>query len=227
MKLLKKIASTELGGRYLNDRAFRGSIGIYQGMLINLIYAVFRGIIGIIYSSVFSLSAAAYYFSLGLLRSGLAYSYRRRKRRGGLRYERRCYLITAWLLLILNIPMGGVILLTVRSERANAYPGYTIYAFASYTFYMITVAIINIVKYRRLGSPILSAAKVLNFISALMSMLGLQNALIAEFSEGNEAYRRLMNTITGTGIYIIVILLAIGMIICAHRAVRRVSESRE
>lgn len=35
---MKKIAATPLGGRYLNDLSFRGSINIYQGLSINFFY---------------------------------------------------------------------------------------------------------------------------------------------------------------------------------------------
>ena len=54
----------------------------------------------------------------------------------------------------------------------------------------------------------LSAAKVLNFIAAMMSILGLQTAMISRFSENGEAYRKMMNTITGGFVYGIVIVIA-------------------
>ena len=69
--------------------------------------------------------------------------------------------------------MGGMILPTVRTNSGFSYPGSIIYLSALYTFYTLAVAVVNLVKFRRLGSPILSAAKVLNLISAMMSILGL------------------------------------------------------
>ncbi len=92
------------------------------------------------------------------------------------------------------------------------YPGYTIYAAATYTFYMLTLAIINVVKFKKLGSPLLSAAKAMNLVSALVSILGLQNALISKFSTGGAEYRQLMNTLTGTGLYIAVIVISLYML---------------
>ena len=73
----------------------------------------------------------------------------------------------------------------------------------------------NLVKYRKLGSPVLSAAKVLNYVSAMMSVLALQTAMISRFSTDGEEYRRIMNTITGSFVYATVVVIAVFMIINA------------
>ena len=81
-----------------------------------------------------------------------------------------------------------------------------------YTFYTIILSVVNLVKYRRLGSPILSAAKILNFVAALMSLLGLQTAMISQFSTEGENYRRMMNAMTGGSVWLAVILIAVYML---------------
>ena len=151
---------------------------------------------------------SAYYLVLGGLRVYLIVCYRRRTPA----LEARCYRRTAWLLFLLNIPMGGMIALMVRANASFSYPGTIIYASSLYTFYTMALAIINLVKYRRLGSPILSAAKVLNLVSAMMSILGLQTAMISQFDPGNEAFRKTMNTMTGSVVYGVVILIALWML---------------
>ena len=78
--------------------------------------------------------------------------------------------------------MGGMILQMVMNNSELSYPGHVIYLTAMYTFYTMAMSVVNLVRYRRLGSPVLSAAKVLNFVSALMSVLCLQTAMIAQFS---------------------------------------------
>ena len=80
------------------------------------------------------------------------------------------------------------------------------------TFYTMVTSVINLVKFRRLRSPILSAAEVLNFIAVLMSILGLQTAMIAQFSTEGENYRRMMNAITGGAVWLSVILTAVYML---------------
>lgn len=220
MKLIKKAVNSEIGNRYIHDRIYRGRVGIYQGMTVNFIYAVFRMIIGLIYSSEWLISSAAYFLLLGIMRAGLGIAYRRKEDKGGLSYEYRCFRLTAWILLLLNIIMGYMIFLTVRTNPVGSYPGYTIYASATYTFYMITLSIINLFKFRKMESPVLSAAKILNFVSAMMSIFGLQNAMISTFSPKDYEYRVLMNTLTGTGVYIVVIATAVFMIISINRKIK-------
>ena len=208
-KLVREIAAAKVTGQYLHDPAFRGSISIYQGMTANFLYMIFRVIAGIRYASVWFISMAVYYLVLGSLRAYLIVRYNRHAPE----MEHRCYRVTAWLLFLLNIPMGGMILLVVLTNSGYSYPGYIIYLSALYTFYSLTMSVVNLVKFRKLGSPILSAAKVLNFISAMMSILGLQTAMIAQFSGNAEHFRRMMNTITGCAVYAIVIALAVYMLI--------------
>ena len=79
------------------------------------------------------------------------------------------------------------------------------------------LAIVNLVKFRKRGSPILLAAKVLNFVAALMSLLGLQTAMISQFSTEGEDFRRRMNAITGGGVWIAVILAAVTMLLHSQK----------
>lgn len=221
-RLAQWLAAREEVERYAHDLAFRGSVGIYRGVAVNLCYVVFRIAAGIRYTSVWFISMAAYYLVLGLLRAHLAFCYRRRTPA----LERRCYRQTAWLLFLLNLTMGGMIFQMVRTNSGYSYPGMLIYISAIYTFYITTVSIVGLVKYRRLGSPILSAAKVLNVISALMSLLGLQTAMIAQFSANGEAYRMRMNAITGGCVYCAVIVIAVAMLL-RSRKIRKEGEPVE
>lgn len=221
-KLMRKAAASPIMGRYFKDLAFRGSISIYQGIAVNLFYVAFRIMAAIRYASVWFLSMAVYYLVLGGLRAYLIVCYRRRTPE----LERRCYHTTAWFLFLLNIPMGGMIVLMVRTDSGFSYPGYVIYLSALYTFYTMITSAINLIRFRRLGSPILSAAKVLNFVAAMMSILGLQTAMISRFSENGEDYRKMMNAITGGFVYGIVILIAIYMLLHG-RYLRKKVESVE
>ena len=211
--MIHRLTGTVFGGKYIGDLAFRGSVNIYQGMMINFLYVVFRIFVGIRYSSVWFLTIAIYYLLLGIMRLSLILSYRNRS----VKSELRSYRKTAWLLFLLNIPMGGMITLMVLTDSGYSYPGYVIYLSALYTFYTIILAIVNLVKFRKLGRPILSAAKVLNFVAALMSLLGLQTAMISQFSTEGEDFRRRMNAITGGGVWFSVILIAVYMLLHSRK----------
>ena len=126
------------------------------------------------------------------------------------------------MLFILNIPMGGMIILMVRTNSGFTYPGYLIYLSALYTFYIMTLSIANLVKFRKMGSPILSAAKVLNFVSAMMSVLGLQTAMIARFSSEGEEFRKMMNAITGGAVFFIVMVTVAVMVVQSSKIKKKV-----
>lgn len=217
--VIRRINQTPLGERYMHDPAFRGSVGICLGMTVNFFHVIFRVAAGIRYMSVWFISMAVYYLVLGGLRAFLIVRYRRRSPA----LECRCYRLTAWLLFLLNLPMGGMILLTVITDSGFSYPGYIIYLSALYAFYAISVSVVQLVKFRRLGSPILSAARVLNLVSAMMSVLGLQTAMISRFSENGESYRKMMNAVTGGFVYGVVIVIAIYMLLHSRTLERKVS----
>lgn len=190
-----------LKNRFREDKFF----GVYPGCAACFFFALFKAISGALFGSPLFAVYALYYLCLGLMRLRLIFAWRKN---GGYEYEMKCRRQTAKLLLLLNIPMGGVMFFIVTGDVYSPYPGNLIYAAATYTFYTATVAFIGAVKYKKVGSPILSTAKDLNIVSALMSVLGLQNALISRFAENAEDYRRMMNGLTGAGVWLAVIVLS-------------------
>lgn len=220
-RIIKCIKSTKFGSRFFNDMIFRGNISIYQGMTVNFLYTVFRIISGIKYSSVWFISLAVYYFILGILRAYLIFCYRRKSGNKGVVYEYKCCKTLGRMLILLNIPMVGIVILMIVQNSGYIYSGITIYLSALYTFYIMILSIINIVKFKSIGSPILLAAKMLNFISAAMSLLGLQTAMIAQFGDGDDAFRKEMNTVTGSGVCLLVIGMAIYMVVKSSKNIKR------
>ncbi|MGN0997025.1 MAG: hypothetical protein ACI4PG_08940 [Candidatus Ventricola sp.] len=209
--IVRRLNGTVFGRKY--DLTFRGIVSLFSGMAANFLHVIFRTFVGIRYASVWFLTIAVYDLVLGVMRLSLILSYRNRS----VKSELRCYRRTAWLLFLLNIPMGGMITLTVLTDSGYSYPGYVIYLSAMYTFYTMTLSVVNLVKFRRLGSPILSAAKVLNLVAALMSLLGLQTAMISQFSTKGESFRRMMNAMTGGGVWLAVILIAVHMLLNSRK----------
>ena len=141
-------------------------------------------------------------------------------------YCMSAYSLVIWLLAVPSltkriksaiISNGIIQKITATPIIGKTYPGYIIYLSALYTFYTMITAVVNVVKFRKLGSRILSAAKILNFISAMMSILGLQTAMISRFSENGDNYRKTMNAITGGFVYCIVIFVAVFMLICSRK----------
>lgn len=223
-KTVQRLTGSAHVVRYRTDPLFRGGAALLQGLAVSFFYMLFHLVTGILYASVWYLSMAAYELVLCVMRADLARSFRKREQ-GGAAFELRCYRRTARLLLVLNVPMGGMIVLMVLTESGYCYPGYMIYLSALYTFYMMALSIYDVVRCRRFGSEILSAAKILRFVCAMMSILGLQTAMIAQFSVEGESWRRMMNALTGGGVFFAVILTSVLMRIHAKQAGKKVCPS--
>ena len=95
---------------------------------------------------------------------------------------------------IFILPPVPVVVIAVRQNKGFEYSGLLIYTMALYAFYSIITAVINVVKFRKYGNLIMSAAKVINLTAALVSMLSLETAMIAQFGSDAAAFRQIMTS---------------------------------
>lgn len=202
------------GERYLSDAAYRSEVALYGGVGVNLLYIAVNLVSGIWHRSVWFVALAVYYLLLSSARFILLRYVSRTPAGLDLRAEYRRSRACGILLLMLNQALIGILILVIRQERSYYYPGHLIYAMAVYAFYALSAAIVNAAKSRRLGSPVLSAAKTVSLTAAIVSMLALETAMFARFG-GNDspAFHRLMTTATGGAVYLIVLAMALFMVI--------------
>lgn len=85
---------------------------------------------------------------------------------------------------------------------------------AAYTFTAFTMAIINMVKYRKYNSPVYSASKAISLASACVSMLTLEATMLTTFGAGTMGAitRKIFLGCTGGVISVFVVVMAIYMI---------------
>lgn len=227
--VMKKIKSHinhyHYGNLYLNDPKFRARVSLYQGLLINLLYVVFKLLTGLIYASVWFGAIAVYYIILSVIRFFLlrdvrkASTYKNKNER--VENELYSYRFCGYLMFILNLAIAGMIIQMIWQDKSYSYPGYIIYASAAFSFYCLVTTIINMVKFRKLDHPVLSAAKMLSFAGALMSIFALQTAMLAQFGVNEAIFRRVMNVITGTSVSIIVFAMAVFMVIWSNKKLQQ------
>ena len=130
--------------------------------------------------------------------------------------------ICAYILLLVNLSLSGAVLMILFSNRGYDYPGILIYVMAMYTFYSTIHAIVDIVKYRSLGSPVMTTAKIVSLSAALVSMLNLETAMFAQFGKDMaQQDQNLMIILTGAGISITVVTLSVILIVKATKVIRR------
>ena len=217
--LIRKIRSIPIGARYLTDPVFRAEVSLYGGLLINLLYVVIKLASGIYYHSLWFIALSAYYAFLSLMRFLLLHHVRRSPIGQEYLSELKRYRLCSGMLLVLNLALSGIVTLVVVRNQGFQYDGYLIYAMAMYTFYTMITSIINVIKFRKYNSPVLSAAKVVNLTAAMVSMLSLETAMLSQFDTTNDPeFRRIMTATTGFVVCVFVLGMAIYMIARANKA---------
>ncbi|MCM1253328.1 MAG: hypothetical protein NC321_10945 [Clostridium sp.] len=219
--LIKKALDVPLINKYLKEDTFRAETSLYQGFFINFLYAGIKMFSGIYYKSIWFVTLAIYYILLAVMRFSLLHYVRRESEKNNISEWQR-YRLCGMILLFMNVALSGIITLAVRHNSGFEYPGMLIYAMALYTFYTTIMAVRNVIKFRRYGSPVLSAAKVISLTAALVSMLSLETAMLTQFGAADDAdFRRMMTASTGAGVGIIVLGMAVFMIIHSTRQIRK------
>lgn len=220
--LVRKFRSTAVGERYLTDIYFRSRISLHIGLTINLVYIIMKLSAGICYRSAWLISLAVYYSLL----AGMRLSLIRYRSENDEAAEFRRYRLCGFILLIMNQALTGIVIFMVHQNRGFHYPGVLIYAMALYSFYAVITAVAGIVRTRRHQSPILSAAKAVNLVAALVSILSLTTAMLAQFGgDDDPAFCRTMTGAVGGGVCTIVILMAVFMIFRANNNLKKIEIS--
>ena len=218
----RKVYNTEFGSRYLTDVMFKTHVSLYRSLAINLLYVALNLVSGLLYKSVWYVILAGYYAILSVMRFLLVRFVRKtgigKDRIGELRRSRLC----AWILLLVNAALSGAVLMMMYQGRGSEYAGMFIYVMAMYTFYITVSAIIDLFKYQKYQSPVMSTAKIINLTAALVSMLNLETAMLAAFGGADMTLRdqRIMIAATGAGVSAVVIVLAVYTIRRATREIR-------
>jgi len=219
--LMKKLRNIPLANRFLEDVRFRTEVSLYQGFFINLLYIAMKMATGIYYRSAWFISIAVYYALLALMRVMLLLRGAKKTGRKHMEEELHRYRLCGIMLFLLNQALAGMVIFMVHQNRGFDYPGLLIYLMALYSFYSVIIAVINLIKFRKHKSPVLSAAKVISFVAAMVSILSLETAMLARFGGDDEALRAIMTEISGGGICSIVIFMAVFMVAKSTRELKR------
>lgn len=212
--------------RYITDIPFRVEVSLYWSLSINVLYALFKLITGFHYIHAGSLNAsywssaeAALYIILSCVRFMLLRYVR--KDSGDLQLGYKKYRFCGFLLLALNVVLTGVVYQVIHYDMGYRYPGFMIYAAAAYAFFCLITSMINVVKYRKLNNPALSAIKAISLAKALVAMFALQTAMFASFST-DKAFERIMNSIAGGGVCLIIFGMAVFMAARGNLAFKKI-----
>ena len=197
--------------RYVSDDGLRVKVSLYVVVVANLVYSGFNIYLGFTGHSVWFYSLAGYYILLTLIRCLLLNGTRNKELSVISQWKR--YRICGALLVAMNVLLSGIVFYIVYQNKGFTYHFIHTIAMAAYTFTITTVAIVNVIRYRKSSQPLISAVKFISFAAALVSMLSLENVMLNVFGEADgEAFRQLMTAITGAAICIVILVMGIYMV---------------
>lgn len=220
-KVRKCIYDNTYTNRLMTDQELRIRISLYGGLLINICFAIFKVAVWILYKSNWFLVMAVYNTILSIMRFILVYRDRiEMKEESG--YQKKLqslhsYKVCGWLMLFLNIAISAIVIMVVVDNQTIDYPGFMIYAIATFTFYFMAMATINMVKYWHIHNPVFSGVKRIDFAKALVSIFTLQVAMLTQFGETDGFNRKITNAITGIAVCVFITALAILMLVDAQK----------
>lgn len=200
--------------KWTTDVQFRIILSLYGSVLWNLIYSVFQLVLGLYHSTFWYISLSAYYFLLGLIRLYL-FKYTRKYKAGEeMILEYKNYRFCGIVFLLMNLALTLMIFFMVYWGRTFIHHQITAIAMAAYTFTAFTIAIVNVIKYRKYNSPIFSATKIVSLAAASVSMLTLESTMFTAFGDGSLSLlgQKIMLGVSGGFISVFIIVLSVYMI---------------
>ncbi len=220
-QIKQKIYDNPLGNRYMTDRVFRTKVSLHISLFVSMLYVGVNLWFWHTLGSWWFMVLAAYYSVMALMRFLLVRYVRVRKIGTDVLREWKRARICAYILLLVNLSLSGAVLMILYQSKGYDYPGIMIYVMALYTFYSTIHAIVDVIKYRKLGSPVMTTAKIVSFCGALVSMLNLETAMFAQFGgQMSQQDQRLFIILTGAGVSITVVTLSVYLILRANQAMK-------
>lgn len=212
-----------------DDVRLRVNVSLYGTLIWNTAYAVFQLGLGFWHHTFWYYSLALYYISLAVMRFFLVRHTSSHMPGEKMREELIKYRACGFIFLAMNLALTLIIFFMVYWNRTFIHHEITTIALAAYTFTTFTTAIINIVKYRKSASPILSASKAISLTSACVSMLTLESTMLTTFNDGtmNELTRRIFLVLSGGVVSVFIIVMAIYMIVQSNKKLKLLKNPKE
>lgn len=217
-----KLYQTSVGSKLLGDPVYRVQVMLYASLGVNLLYIATNLISGYLYDSNWFVTLALYYFLLSLMRFLLLRQINNKQKNYNVIVDYKWLRWCGIILLIITAALTIVMTMMIYDDEGYEYSGILIYAMAAYTFYIFTLAIVNLVRFRKYHSPVLAAVKTVNFVAALVSMLALETAMLSQFGTENQYpyFDQIMIGTSGTVICLVIGIMAIKMIVTSTKEIK-------
>lgn len=208
--------------RWSGDIHLRLRVTLCINFLWNGAYALLLLGLGVRHTSAWFISLAAYYASLAVMRFSLAHHALRHPPGKNMVQELKIYRACGLIFLVMNLALSGMMLHMIRQEAMVRHHEITAIAMAAYTFTSLTAAIVNVIRYRKYRSPVLSAAKLITLSAACVSMLTLERTMLSTFrTDSMTAQTQLLFlALSGGAVSALILAMAVHMVVSATRQIK-------
>lgn len=210
--------------KFLENWEYRASVAVIFSFVINIFYALFEGIMGIVAKSIWYAALAIYYVCLCILRFVVIKNndvFRKDKFLSTKKWK--TYRFTGIVLVVLSCALTAAVVQMVVENKHPQYIGLTIFAVAFYAFYKFISAVINIKRAKKYDDPILQSTKNIALADAFVTILSLQTAMIASFSDGTMGI--VPNAVTGGCVCFAIVAMGIYMIINSTKKLKTAKQT--
>ena len=129
----------------------------------------------------------------------------------------------------MNVALSVMVFFMIYWNRSFIHDEITTIALAAYTFTSLTLAIVNIVKYRKYRSPVYTATKAISLAAASVSMITLEATMLSTF--GNETVdtytRKLFLALTGGVVAAFIIVMSVYMIVTSTKRLKELKITKD
>ena len=215
--------------RWQDDTRLRVNVSLYGSLAWNALYGLFQLWLGFYHHTFWFYSLGAYYICLGVMRFFLLLHTRKYAPGEKMQTELVKYRACGCVFLLMNLALALIIFFMVYWNRTFEHHMITAIAMAAYTFTAFTVAIVNVVKYRKYNSPVFSASKAISLAAALVSMLTLESTMLTTFGDGTmtATTQKWMLGATGGAISVLIVATAIYMIVVGTKKLKQLKSEVE
>ena len=223
----QNIYNHPFGNRYMTDEVFRTNISLCASFGISMLYVGINLWSWYALQSYWFMVLAVYYVIMAVMRFLLVRYVRIQKIGTSILGEWKRSRSCAYILLLINLSLSGAVLMILYQHRGYDYPGILIYVMALYTFYVLIMSIVDMVKCRKMGSPVMSTAKIVSLSAAVVSLLNLETAMFAQFGADMSAeHQRIFIILTGAGVSVTIVTLSVTLIGNANKEIRRIQNGQ-
>ena len=201
--------------KWLNDPRLRVNVSLFGSFAWNALYGIFQIWLGFYHHTFWFYSLGGYYICLAIMRFFLVRHTRKYAPGEKMQTELIKYRACGIVFLVMNLALSLIVFFMVYWNRTFQHHMITAITMAAYTFTSFTMAIVNVVKYKKYNSPVFSASKAINFASACVSMLTLTSTMLTTFDDGtmDAITRKMMLGSVGVAVSATVVVMAIYMIV--------------